>query len=173
MKKFARSQVEHLARRLEYEKSLSVEIVRTRAMNEYSLTPDQMDTLIPMRTAPNPYKPGTEMRFYNVKDVEACIRSLAMSDMLSRVSRPYRNLWRKFETLTRLRQRVLRPSKHPKRRRPPHFAAWQVLALHWQSPAARRLPSLATSLLKTKMMSTGTVASSTVFCHRLICWSNR
>ena len=38
MKKFARSQVEHLARRLEYEKSLSIEIVRTRAMNEYGVS---------------------------------------------------------------------------------------------------------------------------------------
>lgn len=96
MKKFARSQVEYLVRRLEHEKSLSVEIVRTRAMNEYSvsaysvlsettsersehdthiintqLSPDQTDTLVPIRTALNPYNPGTEMRFYNVKDVQA------------------------------------------------------------------------------------------------------
>ena len=38
MKKFARSQVEHLSRRLEYEKSLSIEIVRTRAMREYDVS---------------------------------------------------------------------------------------------------------------------------------------
>lgn len=38
MKKLARSQVEYLVRQLEHEKSLSVEIVRTRAMNEYNVS---------------------------------------------------------------------------------------------------------------------------------------
>ena len=89
MKKYALSQIQALARRLEYEKSLEVEIVRTRAIEQYGvcarafvlsgirliicfqLTPAAMDMLVPIRTKPNPFKPGTEMRFYNVKDVEA------------------------------------------------------------------------------------------------------
>ena len=87
MKKFALYQVEALAKRKKYEKSLETEIVRTRAMQQYNvgrtrpfftldillkqykLTHAQMDTLKPIRTAPNPHQPG-EMRFYSIKDVE-------------------------------------------------------------------------------------------------------
>lgn len=38
MKKFSRYQVEALARRLDFEKSLAVEIVRTRAMEKYDVS---------------------------------------------------------------------------------------------------------------------------------------
>ncbi|GJE92065.1 hypothetical protein PsYK624_082180 [Phanerochaete sordida] len=70
MKKYYLSQVEFLSAQLKFQKNLDVEIVRSRAIERYDLTPALMDTLVPIKTKPNPHNPGTEMRFYSVKDVE-------------------------------------------------------------------------------------------------------
>lgn len=56
-----------------------------------------MDTIKPVRTAPNPYNPGGEMRFYSVADVEVRITQLSLTLGLS--IHGTRNLQRRSDRL--------------------------------------------------------------------------